>query len=37
MKKRILNIFTIVAIGFVLVACKDKAKEADTSDAKAAV
>ena len=36
MKKRILNIFTIVAIGFALVACKDKAKEADTSDAKAA-
>ncbi len=36
MKKRILNIFTIVAIGFALAACKDKAKEADTSDAKAA-
>ncbi len=37
MKKRILNIFTIVAIGFALVACKDKAKEANTSEAKEAV
>ena len=33
MKKRILNIFTIVAIGFALVACKDKAKEAKTGAA----
>ena len=33
MKKRILNIFTIVAIGFALVGCKDKASEAKTGDA----
>ena len=33
MKKRILNIFTIVAIGFALVACKDKANEAKTGNA----
>lgn len=36
MKKRILNIFTIVAIGFALVACKDKANEAKTGAAEAA-
>ncbi len=36
MKKRILNIFTIVAVGFAVLACKDKAKEANTSDAKEA-
>ncbi len=33
MKKRILNIFTIVAIGFALVACKNKADEAKTGEA----
>jgi len=34
MKKRILNIFTIVVIGITLAACKNKADEAKTSDAK---
>jgi len=36
MKKQIFNILTIVAIGFAVVACKDKAKEANTSDAETA-
>jgi len=36
MKKRILNIFTIVAMGIALVACKDKAKEAETTAAEEA-
>ena len=36
MKKQIINILTIVAIGFAVIACKDKAKEANTSDAEAA-
>lgn len=36
MKKRILNIFAILTIGLALVACKDKAKEAETSEAKEA-
>ena len=33
MKKRILNIFTVVAIGLAVVACKDKADEAKTGKA----
>ena len=33
MKKRILNIFTVVAIGLAFVACKDKANEAKTGTA----
>ncbi len=37
MKKQIFNILTIFAIGIAVVACKDKAKEANTSDAEAAV
>ena len=36
MKKRILNVFTIFAIAITLVACKDKAKEAETTAAEAA-
>ena len=36
MKKRILKVFTIIAITAVLVACKDKAKEAETTAAEAA-
>ncbi|RKE90840.1 YceI family protein [Ichthyenterobacterium magnum] len=36
MKKRILNMFTIVAISIAFVSCKDKAAEANTSDAEAA-
>ncbi len=36
MKKRILNVFTIFAIATTLVACKDKAKEAETTAAEAA-
>ncbi len=36
MKKRILNVFTIFTIVFTLVACKDKAKEAETTAAEAA-
>lgn len=36
MKKQIFNILTIIAIGFAVVACKDKAKEANTSEAEAA-
>jgi len=36
MKKQIFNILTIVTIGFAVIACKDKAKEANTSDAEAA-
>lgn len=36
MKKGVLNIFAIVTIGLTLVACKDKANEAVTSDAKEA-
>ncbi len=37
MKKRILNIFAILTVGLALIACKDKAKEAETSEAKEAV
>lgn len=37
MRKRILSTFTIVAIAFALVACKDKAKEAETTAAENAV
>ncbi len=36
MKKRILNVLTIFAIAATLVACKDKAKEAETTAAEAA-
>ncbi len=36
MKKRILNVFTIIAITAALVACKDKAKEAETTAAEEA-
>lgn len=36
MKKQIFNILTVIAIGFAIVACKDKAKEANTSEAEAA-
>lgn len=36
MKKQISKIIMIVAIGFTIVACKDKAKEANTTDAEAA-
>ena len=36
MKKRFLNVFTIFAIAATLVACKDKAKEAETTAAEAA-
>ncbi len=36
MKKQISKILMIVAIGFAVVACKDKAKEANTSEAEAA-
>ena len=35
MKKQILNIFTIVALGLSFVACKDDAKKVETSDSKA--
>lgn len=37
MKNRILNILTVITIGLAVVACRDKAKEANTSDAEAAV
>ncbi len=37
MKKRFLNVFTIFAITATLVACKDKAKEAETTAAEEAV
>ena len=36
MKKRILNVFTIIALSAALVACKDKAKEAETTAAEEA-
>ncbi|MBT8393890.1 MAG: YceI family protein [Flavobacteriaceae bacterium] len=36
MKKRILNVFMIIAITASLTACKDKAKEAETTAAEAA-
>lgn len=36
MKKRIFNVFTIIAISAALIACKDKAKEAETSAAEEA-
>jgi polyisoprenoid-binding protein YceI len=36
MKKRILKVFTVFAIAATLVACKDKAKEAETTAAEAA-
>ena len=36
MKKRILKIFTIIAVTTTIVACKDKAKEAETTAAEAA-
>jgi len=36
MKKQISNILMILAIGFAVVACKDKAKEANTSEAESA-
>jgi len=36
MKKRVLNVFTVFAIATSLVACKDKAKEAETTAAEAA-
>lgn len=36
MKKQIFNILTVITIGFAVIACKDKAKEANTSDAEAA-
>ena len=36
MKKRIFNLFTIVALTSALIACKDKAKEAETSAAEEA-
>ncbi|HMC01885.1 MAG TPA: YceI family protein, partial [Flavobacteriaceae bacterium] len=36
MKKRVLNILMIVAVTVVMVNCKDKAKEANTSEAEAA-
>lgn len=36
MKKEISRIFMILALGLTVIACKDKAKEANTSDAEAA-
>ena len=36
MKKRVLNILTVIVIMITVVGCKDKAKEANTSEAEAA-
>jgi len=36
MNKRILNIFTVVAVGAALIGCKNKAKEAHTTEAEVA-
>jgi len=36
MKKQVFNILTFIMIGLAVVACKDKAKEAETSEAEAA-
>ena len=35
MKKQILNIFMVFALGITMIACKDKAKEANTNEAEA--